>query len=404
MAVKHLKHSFKGHKLPVLVLDAGTTGIKAFVFDQNERLLARAYRPLHKNAHVVKGMNMVEEDPLEIVRAAKQVLAEVVRKSGVRRLGGMGITNQRETVVVWDKATGKPIYPAIVWEDERTEQVAAGLRRSHGWTVRNKTGLSVSAYFSATKIGWILDAVPGARKAAERGDLLAGTVDTWLLANLAAGRPHLTDYTNASRTLCFNVRTFAWDDALLKMFSIPKSVLPEALPSMHAFGVLRKEILGQTVPILAVAGDQEASMFAVGRGMGATKITFGTGAFPAQVIGSAFKLHEGFFTTPLPFTLKPRYMIETKVDDCGPRVEKLLRRKDEKKLREVIAGIIRKAARSIKKMPLPPREIIVDGGVTRYPDLPLMLRRATGVPVQRQKIYDGTALGMARMVLAARRI
>ncbi|KKW12800.1 MAG: Glycerol kinase [Parcubacteria group bacterium GW2011_GWA2_49_9] len=213
-----------------LVLDVGTTGVKAFVFDSREKVLARAAESLQKS---FPQKEWVEQDPFTLLAVSKKVLQTALGESGktAEAMSGFGIANQRETTILWDRATGEPIYPAIVWEDKRTKAACEQLVREHGKMILEKTGLQVDSYFSASKIKWILDSVSGARTRAEKGELCFGTVDTWLLWNLAGNHPHVTDVTNASRTLLFNIHTKEWDEELLSLFSIPRALLPEVRPS-----------------------------------------------------------------------------------------------------------------------------------------------------------------------------
>ncbi len=382
---------------PVLVLDAGTTGVKAFVF-RGDEILSRAYEPLRKEARRRKGLRLVEQSPAEMVSAARRVLRQALRQSGLAagRIAGLGITNQRETSVLWNRKSGRPVYPAIVWEDTRTAAEAESLRRRYSRLIRSKTGLPPDPYFSALKIGWILKHVPGAKAAAEKGKLAAGTVDSWLMWNLLEGKPHLTDYTNASRTLLFNIRHLEWDRELLRLFGIPAKLLAEAGATRSRFGFLKKEILGARIPVLAVCGDQQASLAAAGLARGTAKITYGTGAFVAESLGSRFALAPGFFTTLAPSGARPLFMLEAKVDDCGARIAPLIGR--DAAMRKEVTRLARETNAYLRRLPVRPRRLTVDGGVTQYEPLVLIQRGISGIPVRRQKVYDGTALGAARLV------
>ncbi|MFA6131667.1 MAG: FGGY family carbohydrate kinase [Patescibacteria group bacterium] len=383
-----------------LVLDVGTTGIKAFVFNAEFKIEARVNRPVKKRR---LKKDWVEQDPLEILSAAKQVLKEAVRASRVKlnHFSGFGLTNQRETVIAWDRITGQPIYPAIVWEDKRTLKGVKALKGTKGFCeglISEKTGLRLDPYFSATKIQWILENVPKARQllAAER--LLVGTVDTWFLWNLCEDEPFLTDETNASRTLLFNLKKKDWDEELLELFGVPREILPDVFSSGAKFGFLKKEIIGAKLPVLAVAGDQQASAYAAGTKVGATKVTYGTGAFVDQSLGNKFKLHADFFTTLLPTVGgKPIFCFEAKVENCAAAVEPVL--KDPKKLRQVLTGIAKKVDILIKKLPNKPKLIIVDGGVTRDGIIIEEQQKISGVPIRSQIVFDGTALGVAKLIV-----
>ena len=208
-----------------LVLDVGTTGIKAFVFDEKFRQVTKVYQKLKKR---FPRRGWVEQDPHELVEVSRQVLRQAIKESKAARADflGLGITNQRETTILWDKKTGLPIYSAIVWEDTRTKNFCRWLQFFHGRTVLNKTGLPIDPYFSASKINWLLHHLPAAKILLDKKRLLFGTVDSWLLWNFCQGHPHLTDETNASRTLLFNLRTRRWDKELLKIFEVPAQILP----------------------------------------------------------------------------------------------------------------------------------------------------------------------------------
>lgn len=399
------------HRGNILILDLGTSAAKAFVFDPDLRVLSRMRLPVGRRS---PRRGFVEQDPLELVSASRRALRLAVRKSGMplRSFAGLGLTNQRETAVFWDKSTGKPVYPAIVWEDSRTQAYCDKLsaRPALRRMIRGKTGLEPNPYFSAPKAKWVMDRVPAARRLAEEGSLLFGTVDSWLMWSMLEGRPHLTDATNASRTLLFNVRDLNWDLELVDLFGLADLELPEVRPSASRFGVLRREILGAPLPLLSVCGDQQASLFAAGLAKGTVKITYGTGAFVSYVLGGKFSLRPLFFTTLAPFAATPRtglaplprrpvYALEAKVGSCGKRVEAALG--DGAKMAKTVGEIVRQTARLVRRMPGRPRRIVIDGGVTQYRPLAEMLRQAAGGPVKRQKIYDGTALGAAMLARRA---
>ena len=270
----------------VLALDQGTTSCRAVVFDEAGQVRGISQKEF-KQGFPQPGW--VEHDPMEIWVAQRRVAEDVMRTLNVSAgdLAGIGITNQRETTVVWDRNSGQPIFPAIVWQDRRTAGECDRLRR-HGAAeiVSNLTGLVLDPYFSATKLAWILDHVPGARRRAEAGGLAFGTIDSWLIWNLTKGASHLTDVTNASRTMLFNIRTRQWDDELLRLFNIPREVLPDVCESSGVVAETAAEILGASVPIAGIAGDQQAALFGqycVARGM--TKTTYGTVCFMLQNTG-----------------------------------------------------------------------------------------------------------------------
>lgn len=264
----------------VMALDAGTTSVRAIIVDEYGCIVAQASRPV-KTMYPRPGW--VEQDPMEILASQIAVMMEVQFKSGIHSdsIAAIGITNQRETTLVWDRDSGQPIYNAIGWQCRRTAPIVDELMfEGHEQAIRDKTGLAPDPYFSATKIKWILDNVSGAREAASAGELMFGTIDTWLVYNLTGSLVYATDYTNASRTMLFNIHTLSWDDELLELFDIPRSMLPEVRWSSGEFGRVSSEIMTHMPPITGVAGDQQASFFGhCCFEKGQTKNTYGTGCF-----------------------------------------------------------------------------------------------------------------------------
>jgi len=264
----------------VLALDQGTTSSRAIIFDEAGRPVASAQREF-KQHYPQPGW--VEHDPDEIWRTQRDVAREALRASGLKAedMVACGIANQRETTVVWDRQTGQAIHKAIVWQDRRTADVCAELKAVGAESlVKERTGLVLDPYFSGTKAAWILDQVPGARRRAELGELAFGTVDTWLIWNLSQSKTHVTDPTNASRTLLFNIHSGDWDPELLQLLRVPRAMLPDVLPSSHAFGMIAPSVLGAPIPITGVAGDQQAALFGQGcHTAGMAKNTYGTGCF-----------------------------------------------------------------------------------------------------------------------------
>ncbi|NQE64961.1 glycerol kinase GlpK [Caulobacter sp. RHG1] len=263
----------------ILALDQGTTSTRAILFDRAGKPLSEATRPLRQS---YPRDGWVEHDAEEIYAACVAVLREAVETSGrLEHVAAIGITNQRETVVIWDKATGRPIHPAIVWQDRRTAEVCAKLKaEGHEPRVTEVTGLLLDPYFSGTKIAWILDKVPGARARAEAGGLLAGTMDSWVIWRLTGGAKHVTDATNASRTLLFDIAEQDWSTEMLDLLRVPAALLPKVLDCVDDFGSSQAEILGREIPIRGVAGDQQAAL--MGQGCvapGQMKATYGTGCF-----------------------------------------------------------------------------------------------------------------------------
>ena len=264
----------------ILALDQGTSSSRAIVFDHEGRICATAQKEFPQ--HFPKP-GWVEHDPKDIWSSEASVIAEAITALGINGLNiaGIGITNQRETTIVWDAETGEPVYNAIVWQDRRTSEYCDRLKEQNltGF-IREKTGLIIDAYFSATKIRWILENVPGARDRAEAGKLRFGTVDTWLLWNLTRGECHMTDVSNASRTMLFNIHTLKWDEDLMKLFGIPMSMLPEVHSSSEIYGYTKTTIFAHKVPVAGIAGDQQAALFGqMCTTPGSVKNTYGTGCF-----------------------------------------------------------------------------------------------------------------------------
>ena len=264
----------------ILALDQGTTSSRAILFDHDGNAKSVSQKEF---TQIFPKPGWVEHDPKEIWSSQAAVIAEAITKIGVNGLdiAGIGITNQRETTIVWDADTGEPVYNAIVWQDRRTADYCDSLK-AQGLTdrIRQKTGLIIDAYFSATKIRWILENVPGARERAERGELRFGTVDTWLVWMLTRGGKHVTDVSNASRTMLFNINTLKWDDELLALLGIPASMMPEVCASSEVYGYTKTTIFAHEVPIAGIAGDQQAALFGqMCTEPGTVKNTYGTGCF-----------------------------------------------------------------------------------------------------------------------------
>jgi len=264
----------------LVAIDQGTTSSRSVVFDKRGNIIRMAQKEF---TQVFPRQGWVEHDPMEIYSTQLGVLAEAKARAGINAgdIAAIGITNQRETTIVWDKTTGKPVHNAIVWQCRRTADYCDSLKAGgFDKTILEKTGLIVDAYFSGTKVRWILENVLGARAQAERGDLLFGTVDTWLVWNLTKGKVFVTDYSNASRTMLFNIHTLQWDRDILKEMNIPEQMLPEVKPSSHVYGNTAPGILGGEIPIAGIAGDQQAALF--GQCCfepGTVKNTYGTGCF-----------------------------------------------------------------------------------------------------------------------------
>ena len=264
----------------ILALDQGTTSSRALVFDHAGTVRGLAQKEFRQH---FPAPGLVEHDAEEIWASQLGVAVEAIARAGLTAadIAAIGITNQRETTVLWDRATGRPIHPAIVWQDRRTAPLCERLRASgHEPTFRQKTGLVLDPYFSGTKLAWLLDNIPGARGRAERGELAFGTIDSWLVWNLTGGERHLTDASNASRTLMFNLEAGCWDDELLDLLDIPPAVLPDVVPSSAVYGETAARFLAKRVPIAGIAGDQQAALFGqLCDRPGMVKNTYGTGCF-----------------------------------------------------------------------------------------------------------------------------
>ncbi len=286
-----------------IALDQGTTSSRALLFDREGTVIAAAQYPF-KQHYPQPGW--VEHDPMDLLRTQFRALGDCVAKSGVlpRDIGGIGITNQRETALVWEKATGKPVCNAIVWQCRRTAALCDTLREQ-GWEekIRDKTGLLLDAYFSGTKFHWILEHIPGAKEKAARGELLCGTVDSWLIWNLTGGGVHVSDYSNCARTMLFNIHTLAWDEGLCKLLGIPLEMLPQPVPNSMEYGRVASHLPGLEnlagLPICGAAGDQQAALF--GQACftpGQVKNTYGTGCFLLMNTGSVpVRSQNGLLTT-----------------------------------------------------------------------------------------------------------
>ena len=283
----------------IMALDQGTTSSRCILFDKTGKICSMAQREFEQ---IYPKPGWVEHNPMEIWSSQLGVVTEALAKVGAdaEEIAALGITNQRETTILWNRHTGEPIYNAIVWQCHRTADMVEKLvAEGYDEIIRKKTGLVPDAYFSATKITWILDHVPGAREAAEAGDILFGTVDTWLIWNLTKGRIHATDYTNASRTMLFDIHNLCWDEGLLQKFCIPRAILPEVKPSSCVYGKTDKALLGGEIVIGGAAGDQQAALF--GQccfEKGDVKNTYGTGCFLLMNTGTeAVTSNNGLVTT-----------------------------------------------------------------------------------------------------------
>lgn len=297
----------------VMALDAGTTSNRAIIFDVDSKIVGVAQKEFTQH---FPQPGWVEHDAEEIWSSMHEVMREALEQSGLvaSDIAAIGITNQRETAVIWDRATGRPIYNAIVWQSRQTADICEDLKRQ-GLVdeFKEKTGLVIDAYFSGTKVKWILDHVEGARARAEKGELAFGTIDTWLLWKLTGGKEHKTDYSNASRTLMFNIKTLEWDEALLKHLTVPKSLLPEVRPSSEVYGHTIPSIIGASVPVAGMAGDQQSALFGQNCfSPGEAKNTYGTGCFLLMNTGEDLCMSKNGLVTTIAWGLdgKVEYALE----------------------------------------------------------------------------------------------
>ena len=308
----------------ILALDQGTTSSRCILFDKQGNICSMAQKEFEQ---IYPHAGWVEHDPMEIWASQLSVATEAISKIGAtgENIEGIGITNQRETTIVWNRHTGEPVYNAIVWQCRRTAECIKDMVKN-GWSdyIQKTTGLVPDAYFSASKIAWILDNVEGARKKAEAGDLLFGTIDTWLIWNLTKGSVHVTDYTNASRTMMFDIHNLCWDEKILAYFGIPKSMLPKVCPSSSVYGYTDSGILGCKIPIAGAAGDQQAALF--GQccfSEGEVKNTYGTGCFLLMNTGEqAVNSKNGLLTTiAASFENNVQYALEGSIFVAGAGVQ-----------------------------------------------------------------------------------
>ncbi|WP_085991258.1 glycerol kinase GlpK [Oceanobacillus senegalensis] len=309
----------------ILSIDQGTTSSRAIIFNQSGQVVETSQREFEQ---FFPKPGWVEHDANEIWTSVLSCIADVLRKASIQpsQVAGIGITNQRETTVVWDRLTGKPIHRAIVWQSRQTEDICQELKEAgYEDMIRNKTGLLIDPYFSGTKVKWILEHVDGAREKAENGDLLFGTMDTWIVYKLSGGKVHITDYSNASRTMMFNIYDLKWDDELLEMLSIPKCMLPEVHPSSEVYAkTVNYHFFGHEIPIAGIAGDQQAALFGQAcfeKGM--AKNTYGTGCFMLMNTGKKGVQSEYGLLTTLAWGIdgKVEYALEGSIFVAGSAIQ-----------------------------------------------------------------------------------
>jgi len=305
----------------IVALDEGTTSTRTLFYNYEDKTIKISENKAFEQIYPVPGY--VEHNAEEIWEAQLYTLKKGMEDFGIspEEIAGIGITNQRETVVAWDKLTGKPLYNAIVWQCRRTADICEKLiAEGYGELIKKKTGLLIDAYFSGTKIKWLLDNVPAVREKADKGELMVGTIDTWLIYKLSGGKTFITDYSNASRTMLFNIHTLDWDDEILKILNIPKDILPKAVPSVGIAGYTDKDILGAEIPISGIGGDQQCALF--GQGcfkVGSAKNTYGTGCFILMNTGEnpVYSKNNLLTTIAWGYNGKVEYALEGSVYNAG---------------------------------------------------------------------------------------
>lgn len=317
----------------IMAIDAGTTSNRAVIFDHDSNIISMSQREF---TQIYPKAGWVEHNPMELWATQSGVCSEAMEKAGIKaeEIAAVGITNQRETTIIWDKLSGKPIYNAIVWQCRRTAAICDELKeKGLSQTIREKTGLVIDAYFSGTKIKWILDNVDGARDKANRGELLFGTVDSWIIWNLTRGKVHVTDYSNASRTMLYNINSLEWDKDILGWLEIPESLLPEVKNSSEIYGYTDENLFGgEMIPIAGIAGDQQSALF--GQGCfrpGMVKNTYGTGCFVLMNIGDSLTKSKHGLLSTIAWGIdgKITYALEGSVFNAGSAIQWL---RDELKL------------------------------------------------------------------------
>ncbi|MBF6978741.1 glycerol kinase GlpK [Aerococcaceae bacterium zg-BR22] len=309
----------------IMAIDQGTTSSRAIIFNHQAEIVASAQKELPQ---IFPQPGWVEHDPQQIWNSVQSVIAEALIEAGIQahQIAAIGITNQRETTVIWDRKTGKPIHNAIVWQSRQTAPIAEQLKKDgySDW-FHQKTGLVIDAYFSATKIRWLLDTVPFAQERAEKGELLFGTIDTWLLWKLTGGTVHATDYSNAARTMLFNIQTLQWDEEILALLNIPKAILPAVKSNSEIYGYTSEQsLLGERIPIGGMAGDQQAALFGqLAFEPGMIKNTYGTGSFIIMNTGSECLLSQNKLLTTIAYSLNGQvhYALEGSIFVAGSVVQ-----------------------------------------------------------------------------------
>lgn len=371
-----------------LVLDAGTTNIKAALVTKQLEIV---WQQKLVNKKFTPQLSWVEQDPNFIIESSQHLLSQAM-KATKKTVIGLGISNQRESVVAWDKITGQVLHPVLSWEDRRTQQYCEKLARDQkiAKIIREKTGLEINAYFSASKIKWLLDHLKLSGE--QLANTAVGTIDSWLVYNLSG--QHLTDFTNASRTLLYNIHSHQWDDELLDIFNVPKSILPAVKPSYSNFGNLKTKT---DITIKAIMGDQQASLYAAGSEPGTVKVTYGTGIFPMRIIGDKFITKPSYSTTlAVGNDNKPVFALEGKVENAAARTTPVL--DNPVKLDAVVKQLARETKPVLQPLLDGTKSIIVDGGISQNATLRAEQSQISNIAITQLPHFDGTVLGVAKLL------
>lgn len=382
-------HSADNNQMAI-VLDVGTTNIKVAVYTSGLKTIFEASKATDT---LSPQLGWEEQDADKILNISQELLEQASRYVGEE--AKLGITNQRESVVAWNCATSQSLSPLILWSDKRTKEYCDTIRTPElESTIRGKTGLFLTPYSSAPKIHWLLEQP----SVASCADLAIGTLDSWLIFRLTGN--FVTDYTNASRTMLFNIRTKQWDDELLAVFGVQKRTLPKVLPSTSDFGSYTTQS-GTVLNIGAVVGDQQASMFAAGTIPGTTKVTYGTGIFPMKLIGDHFELKDSYLTTlAIGDQGESVYALEGMVENAAPRVSAVYG-KDDVAFNKLMITLAQEAAPVIARLvDTPNQTIYVDGGISQNNDILAEQERLNNITVRRLDTYNGTSLGVAKLLLS----
>lgn len=371
----------------IAVLDVGTTKIKIVVFDESLKIEFLDSVDVEKS---VPKEYRAEQNPIEIYKKSLSLINKVKEK--YPSITKLGITNQRESFVLWNKVTGKPYYPAILWQDKRSRLFCEKLKSNKEISalVRNQTGLIINEYFTASKLRWLLKHLD--LEATDLNNIAFGTIDSWIIYKLTGN--HCTDVTNASRTMLFDIRNLHWQEELLKIFGVPKQILPKVLPSKSDFGTIKDT----DMQIVGVIGDQQASMYAAGNEIGTVKATYGTGVFVMKLLGEEFKLEKGFLTTLAVYKGEnPEYLLEAKIEDGSARTTPVLN--NEEKLKQVVEEIATETAPTLSRLIDDNTKVVfVDGGISQNNNLVRKQQELNNIKIERLSTYEGSALGVAKLI------